>query len=249
MTQRQALHALLFAAGLSLALYLLPLWIPSLVWLGWPLLLLSTLFHELGHGLTALLVGGGFEALRIYPDGSGVATTLSDGSRTMLAAVAAGGPLAPPLVALLLFLAARRASTARIALWLLCGLLALALPLWLRNLFGAGFVLVLLVLLGLLAARASAGLAQIAVCFLAIELSLAAFSRADYLFTAEARTGLGTMPSDTALIAQALWLPHWFWGAGIALLSLLVLGIGLVAFARALRRDAAPAAAAIDPGG
>lgn len=241
MTQRQALHALLVAAGLSLALYLLPLWVPALAWLGWPLLLLSTLFHELGHGVAALLVGGGFEALRIYPDGSGVATTLSDGSRTMRAAIAAGGPLAPPLVALLLFLAARRAGSARIALWLLCSVLALALPLWLRNLFGAGFVLLFLTALAVLAARASARSAQIAVCFLAIELSLAAFSRADYLFTAEANTGLGTMPSDTAQIAQALWLPYWFWGGAIALLSLLVLAIGLIAFARALRASAAPA--------
>lgn len=240
MTQRRSLHALLAAAGLSLALYLLPLWVPALVWLGWPLLLLSTLFHELGHGLTALAVGGGFEALRIYPDASGVATTLSDGSRTMLAAIAAGGPLGPPLVALLLFLAARRAGSARLALWLLCGLLALALPLWLRNLFGAGFVFVLLALLALLATRASARTAQVAVCFLAIELSLAAFSRADYLFTAEADTGLGTMPSDTALIAQALWLPYWFWGGAIALMSLVVLAGGLCAFVRALRTAPAP---------
>lgn len=246
MTQRHALHALLVAAGLSLALYLVPLWIPALAWLGWPLLLLSTLFHELGHGLAALLVGGGFEMLRIYPDGSGVATTLSDGSRTMLAAIAAGGPLAPPLVALLLFLAARRAASARIALWLLSGLLVLALLLWVRGLFGIGFVLALAIA-AVLATRMSARAAQVATCFLAIELSLAAFSRADYLFTSEARTGMGTMPSDTAQIANVLWLPYWFWGGAIALVSLLVLAIGLLAFARALRTTVAPGAAPAAP--
>lgn len=235
MTRRNATVALGAAAGLSLLLHLLPAWIPALAWLGWPLTLLSTLFHELGHGFAALLVGGGFETLRIYPDASGVATTLSDGSRPMRAAIAAGGPLAPPLFALLLFIGARHERSARVALWLLAALLAASLVLWVRGLFGIGFVLVLLALLAAFAAMASARLAQIVTCFLAIELSLAAFARADYLFAAEARTGLGTMPSDTAQIAQALLLPHWVWGGAIALVSLLVLCLGLLAFARAMR--------------
>lgn len=240
MTQAHAMHALLVATGLSLVLYLLPMWVPSLAWLGWPLIMLSTLFHELGHGLVALLVGGGFDTLRIFPNGSGVARTLSDGSRTMIAAIAAGGPLAPPLAALALFFAARNARAARIGLWLLCSLLALALVCWVRGLFGIAFVLVLLLVLAWIAFKASARTAQIATCFLAIELSLAAFSSADYLFAAEADTSLGIMPSDTAQIAQALWLPHWFWGGLIGLLSLLVLGLGLFLFARALRTTPSP---------
>lgn len=243
MTQRHTLQALLAAAALSLALFLLPLAVPSLRWLAWPLLLLSTLFHELGHGAAALLAGGGFEALRIYPDGSGVATTLSDGSRGMVALIAAGGPLAPPLAALALFVAARRAGWSRAALWLLFVALALAVPLWVRNVFGIGFVLVLAALFGAIAWRASDRLAQASVCFLAIELCLSAFARADYLFMAEASTGLGRMPSDTAQIANALWLPHWVWGGAIALLSLGVLALGIVLFAGALRARTAPAAA------
>ena len=241
MTHRHTLQALLAAAGLSLALFVLPQFVPALHWLAWPLVLLSTLFHELGHGIAALLVGGGFEALRVYPDGSGVATTLSDGSRGMVALIAAGGPLGPPLTALLLFVAARRAPWARIALWLLCVAFALALPLWLRNLFGIALVLVLAALAGLLAWRASARVAQVVVCFLAIQLCLSAFSRADYLFTAEAQTGLGRMPSDTAQIANVLWLPYWAWGGAIALLSLCILALGIVLFAGGLRASPAPA--------
>lgn len=235
MTHRHALQALVAAIVLSLALYLLPMWVPGLSWLAWPLLLFSTLFHELGHGVAALLVGGGFDALRIYPDGSGVASTLSDGSRTMLAAIAAGGPLGPPVMGFMLFLAARRPAPARWALWVLAGLLALALPLWLRNVFGIAYVLVLVLLLAALAWRASARAVQAAVCFLAVQLSLAAFSRADYLFTAEARTGLGRMPSDMAQIANALWLPYWAWGAVLAAVSLAVLVLGMMLFAAALR--------------
>ena len=235
MSHRHALQALIAAIALSLVLYLLPMWIPALRWLAWPLLLFSTLFHELGHGVAALLAGGGFEALRIYPDGSGVATTLSDGSRTMLAAIAAGGPLGPPVMGFMLFLAARRPTSARWALWLLVGVLALAIPLWLRNLFGIGYVAVLALALAAIAWRASARAVQACVCFLAVQLSLAAFSRADYLFTAEARTGLGRMPSDTAQIANALWLPYWAWGTVLAAVSLGVLVLGVLLFAAALK--------------
>ena len=113
--------------------------------------------------------------------------------------------------------------------------LTLALALWVRNLFGVGLVWLLAAAFLLVAWKASTRVAQAMVCFLAIQLSLAAFSRADYLFTSDAVTGLGTMPSDTAQIAQALWLPYWFWGAAIALLSLAVLTLGMIAFARALR--------------
>ena len=38
---------------------------------GYPLFLLSTLAHEMGHGLAALLTGGHFASLELYADGSG----------------------------------------------------------------------------------------------------------------------------------------------------------------------------------
>jgi hypothetical protein len=42
----------------------------------------------------------------------------------------------------------------------------------------------------------------------------------DYLFSARATVGGVQHASDTAMIAQALWLPYWFWGALIAVISL-----------------------------
>ena len=59
------------------------------------LVLLSTLAHELGHGIAALLVGGGFESFVLYADGSGAAMTraIMDGLRTRsLARAACGWP-------------------------------------------------------------------------------------------------------------------------------------------------------------
>src|SRR5690606_13666502 len=99
MTRRNALSVLATATGLSLVVLVLPLVFPSLSWIAWPLQLLATLFHELGHGLAAILCGGEFVRLDVYADGSGVASTMSSGSRLSRAIIAAGGPLAPPFAA------------------------------------------------------------------------------------------------------------------------------------------------------
>ena len=57
---KRARVALLVTIGVTLALY----YVPYARFLGYPLMLLSTLAHETGHGIAALLVGGNFDALR-----------------------------------------------------------------------------------------------------------------------------------------------------------------------------------------
>ena len=65
------------AIGVTLLLYVIPYGHV----IGRPLLYLSTLVHELGHGMTAILVGGDFHRLEMWSDGSGVAwnSARSDG--------------------------------------------------------------------------------------------------------------------------------------------------------------------------
>jgi hypothetical protein len=231
--RRQALGALAIAVTVTLALY----WIPLLRLLSWPLLLLSTLVHELGHGLGALLVGGRFEALLLWPDGSGVAAYAGHFGAFGLAAVAAAGLLGPPMAALALFVAGRRSHSAHVALGVFGALLGLVVLLWAGSLFTALFCLSLAALLGLLAWRASPAVSQVVCVFLAVQLALASFSRSDYLFTPIAQTAQGPMPSDVARIAELLWLPYWVWGGLIAGLSLGLLLLGGWWFARALKSD------------
>ena len=90
--------------------------VPVVHWLAWPFSLLSTLVHELGHGLAAVLVGGHFERLAMYADGSGEAITATSGARISRALVAAGGLIGPALAAAAMFLLARTAKRARITL-------------------------------------------------------------------------------------------------------------------------------------
>lgn len=229
--RRQAGSALGIAIIATLALP----WIPFLSLIAWPLLQVSTLAHELGHGLGALLLGGEFRSLLLFPDGSGVAAYGGHFSALGLATIAAAGLLGPPLAAWALLLAGRHTQSAHRALAIVALLLVLTVLLWAGNAFTVAFCLLLAALLGFLAWRASPAVSQVVCVFLAVQLALAAFSRADYLFTARADTAHGPMPSDVGQIAMALWLPYWFWGALLAVATVALLALGIWQFARALR--------------
>ncbi len=219
---------LLLSVGLTALLYL----IPYGGYLAYPLMLLSTLVHEMGHGVAALLVGGSFHRFEMWPDGSGVAVWSGDVGPVSRALVAAGGLLGPAVAAAVGFAVGRSIRGARGALIGLAAILALALLLVVRNLFGLLFVGVVLGGCFLAARRASGEVAQLVLIFLAVQLALSVFSRGDYLFTQYAETATGVMPSDVGQMAAALILPYWFWGLGCGAVSVLVLIYGLKVFWR-----------------
>lgn len=231
LARRHAWQAILVALSVTLAV----MWIPYLSLLGWPLLLGSTLAHELGHGLTALMLGARFESLDLYADGSGVAAYRAAFGRSQIALVAAAGLLGPPLASFLLFLSGRNSRASHIGLGAVGVLLALVAVLWAGNLLTIVFCGVLAGLLLLAAFFSGARLCQVLVVFMAVQLGLASFSRADYLFTDSARTGQGVMLSDVGQIAAAWWLPYWVWGGLLALITAALLLGGIWSFVRALR--------------
>ncbi len=219
---------LLVSIGLTALLYL----VPYGRYLAYPLMLLSTLAHEMGHGFTALLVGGSFHRFEMWADGSGVAVWSGQVGPLKRALVAAGGLVGPAVAAALGFAVGRTIRGARAALVTLAAILGLALLLVVRNLFGVLFVAVVLAGCVLAARKASGEVAQLVLIFLAVQLALSVFSRGDYLFTPVAETATGVMPSDVGQMAAALWLPYWFWGAGCGALSVVALLYGLKVFWR-----------------
>ena len=231
LARRQAWQSIALALGLTLAL----IWIPQLYWVGWPLLLGSTLAHELGHGLAALALGGRFESLDLYADGSGVAAYRAAFGRSEIALVAAAGLLGPPLASFLLFLSGRNSRSSHIGLGLLGSVLATVAVLWAANLLTVIYCAVLAAMLLLAAFFSSPRVCQVITVFMAVQLGLASFNRADYLFTESARTGQGVMLSDVGQIAAAWWLPYWVWGALLAAATGLLLIGGIWGFVRALR--------------
>ncbi|HKU41201.1 MAG TPA: M50 family metallopeptidase [Polyangiales bacterium] len=210
------------SVALTIALYA----VPDLRIVAYPLLLLSTLVHEMGHGLAALAVGGSFTSFEMFSDGSGVAHTTGGDSRLAAAFVAAGGLIGPAVAGALSFVAGRRPGSARVFLSVLCLGALVALALVVRNAFGWVFVGSFALLLGALVLKGSPRASQVLLVFLGTQLGLSVFSHRHYLFTDTAVIGGEMMPSDVAQIANALLLPHWFWGVVCAATSVLALTIG-----------------------
>jgi hypothetical protein len=215
---------LLWGAGLSAALLFVP--DPYYRYVAWPLMLLSTYAHEMGHGVAALLSGGAFESFRMWPDGSGVAMTAT-GGRLSAAFVSAGGLIGPACLAAVLLALSRRGRLAHLGLYVLGALFWLSALLVVRNAFGLVFVGVAGAACLFIAQKTSSETTRFALIFIAAQLALSVFTRGDYLFTDTAVTSGGVMPSDVARISEALFAPYWFWGALCGAFSVAVLLAGL----------------------
>ncbi|HBL27922.1 MAG TPA: peptidase M50 [Acidobacteria bacterium] len=225
--ERPALSArtmLLVSGGITLALFVLPF--GGVI--ARPFVLLSTLAHELGHGLTGMLLGGGFRRLEMWPSGAGVTEIdLAGFGRLRQALTLAGGLVGPAVASALCFALGRTSRGARACLLGIGLLLGLVEILVVRNLFGLIFTALVAAACLLLALRGTPAAAQLALVFVAVQLALSVFSRADYLFTRVAGNPNGLFPSDVEHMARLLWLPYWFWGVLCGAFSLAVLGWGL----------------------
>ena len=207
--------------------------IPYGMYVLYPFMLVYTFIHEMGHGIAAVLMGGVFDKFEMWLDGSGMATSMlpRDASHFAHAFVAFGGLIAPAIMAAISLMLGRSGKAARIGLYIFAGICALSLILVVRNLFGILFVAVCgLAAFGLAKLPRSDKIPQYSMLFLAITLLTAVFSRGDYLFTPSAQTAVGVAPSDVGQIAEHLFLPYWFWGGLIALLSVAILVIGVRGF-------------------
>lgn len=224
-SQEEKVGRLIIAAALVLVLP----GVPFGAYLIYPFTILTTWFHEMGHGLTALLTGHSFAQLVIYPNGSGFAESAYYGRPNALvsALIAAGGPLGPVLAGSLLILASAQRRYWRPALLLLAAVLGASVLIWVRS--ATGVIVLPLVAAGLVAIawRGAAWLQQFSLQFLGVLGAMSMFRDWDYLFSESAVIGGRYMPSDTGTIEQALFLPHWIWAALIIGLSGLIVGASL----------------------
>lgn len=195
----------------------------------YPFVILTTWFHEMGHGLTALATGQEFRQLMIFASGSGVAESrvAADASSFTLAAIAAGGPLAPCFAGALLILASAHARLWRPVLWLVAAAICASVVIWVRSPVGYAMLPLVAALLALVAWRAKPGLARFTLQFLGVLAAMSMLRDFHYLFTEDAVIEGQTVLSDTGQIAAVLGLPHWFWAAAILLVSAAVVGAAL----------------------
>jgi Peptidase M50B-like len=208
---------------IAAALATIVLWqVPVGNYILYPFTILATWFHEMGHGLMALLLGGQFRKLEIFGNGSGVATYAMSLSLGPIgpAIVAAAGPMGPPIAGAGLILASRSFKAASLSLKILGGFLLVSTLIWVRSLFGFVAIPVLgLIILGI-GLKAPRWMQGFAVQFLGVQACVSTYHQLDYLFSYSAGP-LGL--SDTAQIQQRLFLPYWFWGGLMAIASLIIL--------------------------
>ena len=191
----------------------------------YPFTILSTWFHEMGHGLAALLMGASFDRLVIYPDGSGVALIYrrSDTPSIVDAIVAAGGPLGPPLAGALLILASRTHRATTVGLAMLAGALILSSLVWVRSPVGLLILPLIAFALILVTRRGSEQLRSFTIQFLGVQACISTWRQTGYLFSQGGVIGGTQQQSDTQAIASALFLPYWFWASCITLLIVALL--------------------------
>lgn len=203
--------------------------LPFGAYLIYPFAILTTWFHEMGHGLTAMLLGQHFEQLMIFPNGSGLAESQVSGeaSRFTHAAIAAGGPIAPSAVGALLIVASAHPKAWRPVLWLSAAVILGSVLIWVRSLTGLWVLPLVAAILALIAWRASPGFARFSLQFLGVLGAMSMLRDFNYLFTEQGMVNGRPMMSDTGQIEAALGLPHWFWAGLILLLSGVMVGAAL----------------------
>ncbi|MDH6058904.1 M50 family metallopeptidase [Chrysosporum bergii ANA360D] len=216
--ERMGLTWLMVAAMTTIVLWQ----VPGGDYILYPFSILATWFHEIGHGLMALVLGGEFHQLKIFSNGSGVASYGISRSLWPIgpALVAAAGPMGPPIAGAGLILASRSFSAASWSLKILGGFLLLSTLLWVRSWFGLLAIPLLgLIILGV-SLKAPQWMQGFAIQLLGVQACVSVYHQLNYLFSYSAGS-LGL--SDTAQMQKYLILPYWFWGGLMSLASLAIL--------------------------
>ena len=213
------------------ALLTIILWqVPGGNYVLYPFTLLATWFHEMSHGITALLLGGSFKQLALYANGSGVATHSGHLWLGNLgyALVAAGGPLGPAVAGAVFIMAGRGYRSAHYCLFFLSFMLLLSAILWVVGGFGLIVVGLWGIAVGWIALYTPAGFQSFAIQFFGVQACISTYRQVDYLFTRSVVIDGQAMLSDTGQIAFYLFLPYWFWAALVIGVSLLLLWLSLM---------------------
>jgi len=193
----------------------------------YPFTILGTWFHEMAHGLTALILGGEFWYLQIFPDGSGLAQITTNNYLGNLgkAIIAMAGPLGPTFFGSLLIISSKNQKYSKYLLFLLSIIMFLSAILWIRSLIGLIIITLLAISIFYIALKVNTNKIIFITQFIGVQAIIAAFMNVDYLFTKNAMVDGNINISDTGLMEQYLFLPYWLWGSLIILLSVILLFI------------------------
>ena len=219
-------NAILLAAAL---IYVISYYVPFGGTVLYPLTLFTTWVHEMGHGLTALVLGGEFHSLEIFRNASGLADCYAaPGWREAM--VCLGGLLAPPLLGAAILAFVHGPRRARVVLAVLAAALVTSLVLYVRSPAGLVAMPLVAMVLGWAAWR---GFSEdpsrrvVLVQVLGVVLALDTLTRmVSYVFKDAVVVDGKTSPSDIQMVADNLGGHYVLWGIAVT-----VFAVGLLALA------------------
>ncbi len=226
---------LAIAAGIVILLPKIPLG----NYLLYPLMILTTWFHEMGHGLTAMLLGFDFTALVIEANGNGYAQYSFDPDTWGIShwLVAAGGPLGPAIAGALMILASGKPEARRLTLIALAAIMMISTAIWVRSLIGWAVLLPTSALIVWIANSANENVSRFALQFLGVHAAISMFGQWNYLFISGAVVDGMHKVSDTGKMAEHTGLPHWVWASTLIAVGTLIIGGALW---RVIRQSSKP---------
>jgi hypothetical protein len=190
----------------------------------YPLDLFTTWVHEMGHGLTALALGGRFEKLVMDENLGGAAYAFADDAWKN-GLICAGGLLAPPLLGAFIIAFVHGSKRARGVLGFLTVALAFSIAVYVRTTVGVVWMSVVAVFLGwstFVGFRENPHRRVILVQLLGVMLTMDTLTRMiGYALSSEANKG---EKSDAQLMADYLGGTYWLWGLAVIAVALLLLG-------------------------
>lgn len=208
---------------MAFAVFTIILWrVPFGMLVLYPFTILSTWFHEMAHGIMALILGGSFHQLEIYADGSGLA--MWSGNLFLgnvgKAIVAAAGPLGPTAAGAILIILSKKEKHIKKILFTFSGILAFSVIYWIRSVYGIPVILTFAVLIFFAALKMQAKNQKLLLIFIGIQAFLSIYLSIGYLMSQEAFIDNDFHISDTGVIAQNLFFPYWIWGGIIIFISI-----------------------------
>jgi hypothetical protein len=212
---------LLAASALSVILWFIPL----AGFIVYPLRLFVTFIHEGGHALMTLLTFGSVEAIRVYPDASGV--TLSRGGLPLL--ISSAGYLSSTAYGACLLILCKQASNAKVVLTITAAAILCLTAFFVSGIFGWVIGILLAVGLIFVALATSARVAHFFLSFLAVQCGLNALYDLKTLFVISATS---QAHSDALNMQYQTHIPALIWAMTWLAASVIVLAWALRSHAR-----------------
>ncbi|MCL4692601.1 MAG: M50 family metallopeptidase [Candidatus Hydrogenedentes bacterium] len=191
------------AVLLAIVLVAALLWDTALLF---PLRSLVVFFHEISHGIAALVTGGSIVEIQIAPGRGGLCITRGGWPFVILSAGYVGSMLCGGT---LLVLSARW-NRSQYTLGIVAVVLIAVTLLWVRPILAGGFLFGLVAGVALLACAVWASQHVNALTLKTIGLTSCLYVLVDLFGLLRGGTG---QVSDATLLAEATWLPAWFWAA------------------------------------